>query len=227
MTEPALLLQSQHVLASSTVQIAAQRVGAEWKWYIVRAAGFTAAGLLILLMLSGIGQVTGLTYRFLEPIKAWAVHKALAIALCVAIVIHVLFIWLDTFVPFSLAQVLVPFLSHYSNNAPLFGLNISSIAVALGILAAYGVAVIVTSSLLWIDTNKAAKRRLHYLSYAVILFVFVHALGVGSDLRYGTFREAWILLGLIVAVAIVSRLWRVGTMRRRGRPAAGQVSKSE
>lgn len=214
MIEAAILLHGQHIAATSTVQVAAQRIGAEWKWYIVRAAGFTAAGLLILLMLSGIGQVTGLTYRFVEPIKAWAIHKALAIALCVAIVTHVLFILLDNFVPFSLAQVLVPFLSHYSNKAPLFGLNISSIAVASGILAAYGVAIIVTSSLLWIDKHKTTKRRLHYLSYAVILFVFVHALGTGSDLKYGTFRSAWIFLSIIVAVAILSRLWRTGTMSK-------------
>lgn len=214
MVEPIVLVHGQHLFATSTVQVAAQRVGAEWKWYIVRAAGFTAAGLLILLMLSGIGQVTGLTYRFVEPIKAWAIHKALAIALCVAVVIHVLFILLDTFVPFSLAQVLVPFLSHYSNKAPLFGLNISNIAVALGILSAYGIAIIVTSSLLWIDKHKTTKRRLHYLSYVVILFVFAHALGTGSDLKYGTFRSAWIFLFIIVAVAIFSRLWRAGTMRK-------------
>jgi len=46
-------------------------------------------GLLILLMLSGIGQVTGLTYKIVEPVKAWVIHKALALALCGAIVVHV------------------------------------------------------------------------------------------------------------------------------------------
>jgi hypothetical protein len=71
-------------LAVSSIHIATHRVASSWPWYIIRAAGFTAAGLIILLMLSGIGQVTGFTYRFIAPIKAWAIHKALALALCIA-----------------------------------------------------------------------------------------------------------------------------------------------
>src|SRR6185369_1770871 len=122
--------------ASSEAQIAATRAAASWQWYVIRAAGFTAAGLLFALMVSGIGQVTGLTYRFLEPIKAWALHKALAIALCGAIAVHALFLLFDHFVRFSPAQVLVPFVSHYSNHTTLLGLGLGGIAVALGILAA-------------------------------------------------------------------------------------------
>lgn len=201
--------------AASTVQIATNRVEASWPWYAIRAAGFTAAGLLILLMISGIGQVTGLTYRFLEPVKAWAVHKALAFALLGAIFLHVAFLIIDKYLPFSFAQVLVPFVSHYNNGTTLAGIALGSVAVALGIFAAYGVIIIVLSSLKWIDTKKHTWRWLHYLSYVVMLFVFLHALYTGSDLKYGTFRAFWILLGLIVVLAVVSRLDRAGTLKRK------------
>ncbi|HSX15301.1 MAG TPA: hypothetical protein VLF40_00775 [Candidatus Saccharimonadales bacterium] len=200
--------------ASSEAQIAAARAAASWQWYVIRASGFTAAGLLFALMVSGIGQVTGLMYRFLEPIKAWALHKALAIALCGAIAVHALLLLFDHFVRFSPVQVLVPFVSRYSNHTALFGFGLGGIAVALGILAAYGVAIVVLSSLGWIETKKGAWRLLHYTSYFVMVAVFVHALGVGSDLKYGTFRIIWIAIGAVLLLAIISRLWRAGTLRK-------------
>jgi sulfoxide reductase heme-binding subunit YedZ len=210
-----ILLNQVSTFASSEARIAATRVATTWEWYVIRAAGFVAAGLLILLMLSGIGQVTGLTYRFLEPIKAWALHKALALALCGAIAVHVTFLFLDHYIPFSIVQIFVPFASHYGNHTSLLGFGLDSVAVALGILAMYGVAIIVLSSLGWIDSKQKTWRWIHYLSYFVILAVFVHALGTGSDLRYGIFREVWILIGGVLFLAVVSRLWRVGTLRRR------------
>ncbi|HSX07695.1 MAG TPA: ferric reductase-like transmembrane domain-containing protein [Candidatus Saccharimonadales bacterium] len=202
------------ILATSTASTITQRVGVSWEWYVIRAAGFTAAGLLILLMLSGIGQVTGLTYRFIEPIKAWAIHKAMALALCASIAVHVGFLLIDHFITFSPVQVLVPFLSQYSNGTRLFGLPFGGIAVAFGILAMYGVAIIVLSSLQWIDTKKRTWHWLHYISYAVMFAVFLHALYVGSDLKYGGFRAAWIFAGAVVAVGVVMRLLRSGTLKK-------------
>lgn len=193
-------------LAASSAQIAGQRLAVSWPWYVIRAAGFVAAGLLILLMLSGIGQVTGLTYRFIEPVKAWAVHKALAFALVGSLAVHIGFLLIDRFVPFSLTQLLVPFASHYSNHTIL-----PSLAVGFGVLAMYGIVIIVLSSLGWIHRQPRRWHALHYLSYLVALLVFLHALGTGSDLKYGLFRAGWLALGLIVGIGILSRLWRAGT----------------
>jgi len=198
---------------SSAFQIVAERVSASWPWYVIRAAGFIAAGLIILLMLSGIGQVTGLTYRLVEPIKAWAIHKALAIALCVAIAIHVGFLLIDHFTHFSLSQILIPFTSTYNNGTVFNGLALGGIAIALGVLAMYGVIIIVLSSLGWIDSKRNLWHQLHYISYVVALFVFLHALYSGSDLKYGISRDMWILFGLVIVVGIISRLWRAKTKK--------------
>lgn len=188
-------------------------ISTSWTWYVIRAAGFVAAGLLFLLMISGIGQVTGLTYKIIEPVKAWALHRALALALCGAIAVHVGLLLIDKYLPFTVAQAFIPFVSHYSNHTKLLGVGMSSVGVALGILAMYGVAVVVASSLGWIDSKKNLKRQLHYISYFVILAVFVHALSVGSDLKYGLFREAWIGVSALLLLMIVSRLWRAGTLK--------------
>ncbi len=196
----------------SIVSIADHRLVTSWPWYVVRGAGFVAAGLIILLMLSGIGQVTGLTYRFFEPVKAWAIHKALAYALLASIVVHVGFLLIDKFLPFSLLQVLVPFASTYNNKSTILGLSLGLFGVAFCILAMYGVLIVVASSLKWIDTKKKLWRQTHYVSYAVAGLVFLHALIVGTDVRYGTFRFGWIFLGFIVMVAVITRLWRSRTL---------------
>ncbi len=202
-------------VVSSVLNVAAQRVAMTWPWYVVRGAGFVAAGLLFLLMLSGIGQVTGATYRYIEPVKAWAIHKSMAIMLCVSIVVHVSFLLLDHYISFSLVQILVPFASHYNNGTKLAGIPLGGIAVTLGILASYGVIIVVLSSLGWINTRKKKWHKLHYLSYVVAFFVFLHALYIGSDLKYGIFRQAWIVLGVILGVGAISRLLRAGTTRVR------------
>lgn len=200
------------LIASSAASVAAHRVSDTWTWYVIRASGLTAATLLILLMISGIGQVTGLTYRFIEPLKSWALHKALAIALCVAVVIHGGFLLIDNYIKFSIPDVLVPFMSHYNNGTKLFGLPLGDLGVAFGVLAAYCIAITVASSLSWIDTKKGLWRKLHYLNYLVAILVFLHVAYVGSDVRYGAFRRIWILVGLLLIVGIVSRLFRAKTL---------------
>lgn len=202
------------ILVSSTVQVATNRVATSWPWYVIRGAGFVAAGLIILLMLSGIGQVTGITYRYIEPIKAWALHRALAIALCASIVIHVSFLFIDHYIKFSVIQILLPFESHYNNGTKLWGLSLGNLGVTFGILATYAVLIVVASSLGWIDTKKRAWRKLHYLSYILAFFVFLHALYTGSDLKYGIFRRTWIFAGSIVVIGILLRLYRARTITK-------------
>ena len=201
-------------VADSTLNIATQRVQTSWQWYVIRAAGILSAGLLVLLMLSGIGQVTGLTYKFIEPVKAWALHKAMAIALCICLFIHILFLLVDKFVPFSIPQVLIPFLSHVNNGSSLFGWALGGLAVSFGILAMYGVVIIVLSSLGWIDTHQKTWRWLHYTGYVVMGLVFLHVLYVGTDFAHGFWRWLWIGLGLLILAGVISRLRRVGSLRK-------------
>lgn len=202
-----------HIASVSTVTVALDRVGNSWPWYITRAAGFVAAGLLVLLMFSGIGQVTGIIYRYIEPIKVWAIHKALAIALCISIVLHVGFLLIDKYLPFSWAQILVPFVSHYNNGTQIGGLALGGLAVTFGILAAYGVVIVVASALGWINKNKT-WRKLHYISYAVIILVLLHGMYIGTDLKYGIFRTLWVGVGALIVLAVIVRLWRKGTVKK-------------
>jgi hypothetical protein len=200
---------------SLAVHDASHRLSTAWKWYVVRGAGFLSVGLLILLMVSGIGLVTGYTYKLFEPTKAWIIHKALAFALCAAIATHVVFLVLDKVVPFSIPQVLIPFISTYKRIS-LGGVPLGSLWVALGILAMYGTVIVVISSLGylgWMEKKKKIWRIVHYISYLVMLFAFLHALYLGTDLAKGLLRIIWIIIGVLLLVAVVIRLMRVGMLK--------------
>jgi len=191
-------------------QIITNRAEHSWPWYIVRASGIVAGISLVALMLSGIGSVTGHFFKFLQPITAWATHRALGITFVAAIVIHMVTLILDKFTPFSIVHVLVPWASAY-RPVSLFGINLGSLFVALGVLSFYGALIILVTSLLWVDKKPHFWKFIHYVSYGVIAAVFIHALYLGTDTGHGIGRILWIIGGVTVLLAIILRLRRART----------------
>jgi predicted ferric reductase len=184
-----------------------------WPWYIVRASGLASVLLLTLLVISGIGQVTGYTYRIFEPVVAWAVHRALGIALIFTVLAHIIFIIFDKYVIFTIPQILVPFLSTNSAPVTIAGVQLGSLFVTFGILSLYLLAFVTATSLLVIDRAKRLWRITHYLSYITIVLIFFHALFTGTDLNHGILRWAWIGAGVLLLVAIAMRLIRARTLK--------------
>ncbi len=183
------------------------RAKSSWPWYITRASGFVAAFALVLLMLSGIGFITGATFRFLEPLTAWATHKAIAVVFGISLLVHGIALLFDKFVPFKIIQVLVPFESNY-HDTTIAGHYVGSLYVALGVIAMYFVLAIILTSYLWIDKKPHLWKSVHLLAYLTMIFVFFHALYLGTDLTHGIFRILWILSGIGVMIAIIYRLRR-------------------
>lgn len=191
----------------SVPQRLVNRTQTSWPWYITRAAGLVASVSLVILLLSGIGFMTGKSFRLLEPLTAWATHRALGIVFGVSVLIHIIPLLFDTYVPFTLAQLLLPFVSGYKP-VSVAGLHLGSLWVALGVLALYGVIAIILSSLLWVDKKPRVWKFFHFLTYLVMIFVFFHALYLGTDLVSGPLKIVWIVFGSLVAIAIVYRLRR-------------------
>lgn len=184
-----------------------------WTWYVIRAAGLTAMVLLGIVTVMGIGMVTGFTYRFIEPLRAWAIHRAMAIALMVAVLIHVGFLLIDHFAPYSFVDVTIPFAVGYEHSR-LFGINAGSIYNAAGVIAAYLLVIVTISSLLYIETKKRLWRRLHWLSYPLMVLLFFHVLFLGTDFKHGIARLGWTVIGVVLLVGMLSRF-------RRSNPEVG------
>ncbi len=188
-----------------------ERVEASWPWYVSRASGIVAGVTLVILMLSGIGLITGHTFSFLEPITAWASHRALGIAFTVSVLLHIAALYFDNFVPFNLVDLFVPFASNYKT-VTLLGLSVGSLYVALGVISLYIVIAVVLTSLFWVESKPGLWKWTHILSYLAMIFVFFHSLYLGTDLSHGVGRILWILFAFTVLIASVSRLWRAKTV---------------
>lgn len=216
---PAVFAQSSNYSGDIIVETIPDQTVAEkltekartsWPWYVTRASGLVAAGSLVILMLSGMGLVGGYTFKFLEPITAWASHRALGITFGISVLAHVFVLLFDHFAPFNIWHLLIPWLSDFKP-VILFGIHFGSLYLALGILSLYGVVAIVLTSLVWIEKKPYVWKLTHLISYLVMFFVYIHALYLGTDLASGILRWIWIILGVFVGLMVLYRLWRAKT----------------
>ena len=210
-TQDTTVVISGQESSSTTTQQIASKLEKSWPWYLTRASGIVALVSLFWLMISGIGQVTGYTFKFLQPITAWATHKALGIAFLGSIFIHIGALFFDKFVPFGLVDIFIPFASNY-RTLTIAGVHLGSTYVAMGIISLYLTILIVATSLLVIDKKPRFWKISHLLSYLTMLLVFIHAISIGTDTSSGWVRVVCIIIGLALVVATLHRLRRANTV---------------
>jgi methionine sulfoxide reductase heme-binding subunit len=159
-------------------------------WESARAGGFAA---YVLLSLS---VVVGLVLRNRWHSPRWPrlvtneLHGYLSLLALTFLVFHVLAVAVDPFTRFGLAEVLVPFVSHYR---PLW--------MGLGIVALYLLLAVWATTLLRRRIGHRAWRRTHVLAFAVYAAATVHGLGTGSDTR-----TVWGTAVYVTSVTLVALL---------------------
>jgi sulfoxide reductase heme-binding subunit YedZ len=165
-------------------------------WYAARAAGVVAY-----LLLSAVVAL-GLTMTSRKSMKHWPrfaledVHRFGGILVGTFVVIHIVAVAIDAYLPFSLTSLLVPLTARYR---PIW--------IALGVVAA-------ELLLALAFTNHFRNRRIsyqtwrlaHYVNFVVWTAATLHGLGSGTDRS-----TAWLLAIYTVAVGTVTSLivWRV------------------
>jgi sulfoxide reductase heme-binding subunit YedZ len=165
-------------------------------WYAARASGVAAYVVLSVVVSLGLALGGKAQNRRWPRFSVEDVHRFGGLLVGSLIGIHVLAIAVDSFLPFSLTQLLVPFTSSYR---PLW--------TGLGIAAA--------ELLLALAITNHYRRRLpyrwwrtaHYLNFAVWTLASLHGLMSGTDRG-----AAWlaILYGVSVATVLMLLLWRFG-----------------
>lgn len=176
-------------------------------WYAARAGGGVAyllvsASVLAGILLAGKRRVPGLPRFAVED-----VHRFLGLLAGVFIAVHVGGVALDSVVPFSLTQLLVPFTAEYRPLATGLGV------VALELLLAVSVTNLLRSRLPY-----RVWRTAHYATLAVWLLATVHGILSGTDRD-----QSWLLWIYAVTVAAVagSAALRFGRSPGARRYAAG------
>ncbi|MCU6712915.1 ferric reductase-like transmembrane domain-containing protein [Paenibacillus sp. J5C_2022] len=109
--------------------------------------------------------------------------------------LHGIVLLIDTYEPFSIIDLLVPFFSPYK-----------SAGTGLGIIALYMyVAVMVTSD--WMKLfGRKVWRIVHYLPFAAYILALLHGLLAGSDSSRTAVKMMYAVTGLLFLVVIAVRM---------------------
>jgi sulfoxide reductase heme-binding subunit YedZ len=159
-------------------------------WYAARAAGVVAYVLLTVVV------SLGLTMSSRRPLDRWPrfaleeVHRFGGILVGTFVGIHVVTITIDSYLRFSLAAIVVPFVSSYR---PLW--------VALGIVAAELLLALAITNRLRDRMPYARWRAFHYANFAVWTAATVHGLASGTDRS-----SIWLLAITAVSAGVVVTL---------------------
>jgi methionine sulfoxide reductase heme-binding subunit len=185
-------------------------------WYAARAAGIVAYLLISATVVLGISMAGKKKLHRWPRFAIEDVHRFGGILVGSFVIIHIVTIAIDAWLPFSIASIIVPFTSAYK---PLW--------VGLGIVAAeLLLALAITNRLRNAHISYRFWRRAHYLNFAVWLGATLHSLGSGTDRS-----TPWLLALEAAAIALVTGAvtWRLlaprlARWRIRGASAAVALS---
>jgi hypothetical protein len=184
-------------------------------WYVIRASGIVAYVLLTAAVSVGLGLAGK------ERLERWPrfavtdVHRFLGLLVGVFVGLHVVSIAIDSFLPFSLGQIVVPFTASYR-----------TFWTAMGIVAAELLLALAITNGLRHRLPYRFWRRAHFLNFAVWIAATAHGIGTGSDSSAG-----WDVLLYGASVALVAGLVvrrvaraRLGARHRFGSEALGAAA---
>jgi hypothetical protein len=141
-------------------------------WEIARVGGFVAYGLVLSSVVLGLVLSLGWRSARYPRFVTTELHRFVTLLGVVFIAVHSIAVFVDPFIRFTPAEVLVPLLSHYR---PIW--------VAMGITAGYLALAVYLSERVRFRIGYAAWRRLHYLAFLVFVLATLHGLATGSDTR--------------------------------------------
>src|SRR5450432_1175457 len=141
-------------------------------WYLTRDMAIAAYITLTLSVLFGLAislsRVTG--ERVMWHIQD--LHYTFATLTGVLMVGHMLTLMLDSYLPFSITNLLIPFAQPK---------GVTALTVDLGVISFYGMAALLLSSWLKKRLVYTVWRAIHYVSFGTFILVTIHGWLTGSD----------------------------------------------
>ena len=171
-------------------------------WYVARASGMVAFALLTTTVAIGLLMSGRARLRRWPRFAIEDVHRFASLLTWSFVGIHALALLADSYLPFSVADLLVPGIAPYR-----------PFATALGVVAMELLAALALANVLRTRIPYRFWRRTHYLNFAVWLFALGHGVISGSDSD-----TAWALALYVVSAGAIAGLtaWRVLSTRSAG-----------
>jgi len=168
-------------------------------WYVTRAAGLTGYFLIWLSMVWGFAISTRIVQPLLEGTFVYDFHEHLSLLGLGFILVHIVVLLFDKFLPFNIPQLLIPFVDSYR---PLW--------VGIGIISLYVLVLVTVTFYLRGQIGAQAFRSVHVLSIFGYFGATLHGLFAGTD---SSLPITMILYaGTFLAVVFLTVYWLI--MRR-------------
>lgn len=169
-------------------------------WYVARASGIVGWLLLTATVIWGILTPAKLSDRQ-RPAWFLDLHRWLAGLTIGFVAIHLIALMADSYIEFSIADLVVPFASDWK-----------PFPVALGVLATWLLVTVQATSLAMKRLPRRLWRKIHLTSYLAFFLTSLHGTLAGTDAS-NLLYQATSLAAL--AAVIFTTLYRVMTRRRR------------
>lgn len=164
-------------------------------WYVTRAAGIIAYLLLWLSTVWGLAVSSKIFDPVLQRFFTYDMHQFLSLLAIGFSALHIVVLLADRYLPFSVAQVIVPFIAPYR---PLW--------VGFGVIGLYLVLLVSVTFYIRQRIGYAAFHVIHYLSLLAYAGITVHGLMAGTDSPLWTTQLMYAGTALVVVFLFVYRL---------------------
>ena len=167
-------------------------------WYTARSSGVVAWIMLTAGVVLGLALSTRVFGKRPRPNWLLDLHRFLGGAAVVFTGMHLLSLFLDSFVTFGPTELFLPFASSYRPSA-----------VAWGVVAVYLLITVEVTSLLRKHLSKRAWRATHFLSFPLFVLASVHAITAGTDSNTPWLRATVFGCAAVVAALTAVRVGQV------------------
>lgn len=162
-------------------------------WYVVRAAGLLAYGLLWFSVMVGLSITMGLNKK--ANVQLVSLHEFISLLSLVFAGLHAVALHLDPWLQASWAEIWIPFaLATYR---PL--------AVGLGQIGLYLLVAVIVSFYLRRRIGVKRWRALHYVTFSIYGLVWLHAIAAGTDTRHWLAQLIYLVSGVLVLFLTMAR----------------------
>ncbi|HJV17614.1 MAG TPA: ferric reductase-like transmembrane domain-containing protein [Bacillales bacterium] len=175
-------------------------------WSFIRVSGFLAFYFMSFSL--SIGLLNSLSIMKKKKALFLTLHQTSGWYGLLTIIFHMVLIWQDRYVPYSLGELFIPF---YSQNEPIYS--------GLGTLSFYLFFLVVVSSDFIKKLGLRIWKKIHYLVIPAWVLMLIHGFAIGTDSS-----EPWalviylvgssIVIALLVIVMIKSIFLRESSVRR-------------
>jgi predicted ferric reductase len=170
-------------------------------WYVTRSAGFASYLLLWLSTALGLAIPTKLFDRLMPRAATFDFHQFISLLAIGFIILHVGVLMIDRYLPYTLAQILVPFISPYR---PVW--------VGIGVFSFYLTLLVTITFYIRSRIGMKTFKVIHYFSLVSYLGVVMHSFLSGTDSSLPAVQGLYISTFLVVV--FFTAYWIISGVRQ-------------